>query len=79
MTVEELIIELQKLDPTLEVYLNGYEGGYDDLREIEPIHICRDFYTEEWYYGNHETYDLLRKDPANTSDYIQSRGILLNR
>jgi hypothetical protein len=75
MTVEELIIELQKLDPTLEVYLNGYEGGYDDLREIEPIHICRDFYIKEWYYGNHEKHDMV----STPSSYTQSRGILLNR
>jgi hypothetical protein len=79
MTVQELIEKLQKLDPMLEVYVEGYEGGYDDLYKIEHIEVCRDFYTEEWYYGNHEEFNAIRKGPANPFHYDIAKGIVLSK
>jgi hypothetical protein len=31
MIVKELIEQLQQLDPELLVFVDGYEGGYDDV------------------------------------------------
>lgn len=79
MTVQELINQLQNLDPTLEVYVNGYEGGYDDVDKIEHIEVCRDFYYDEWYYGNHEEFNAVRKGPADPHSFEIANGIVLTR
>ena len=49
MTVQELIRELGKLDPTLEVYVEGYEDGYTDVstNKMQHIEVCRDFYNDQ--------------------------------
>jgi hypothetical protein len=53
MTVKELIEKLQQLDPELHVFVDGYEGGYDDvaISEIKDIELN---VHEEWYYGKHD-------------------------
>jgi hypothetical protein len=79
MTVEKLIEQLQQLEPTLEVYVNGYEGGYDDVDKIEYIEVCRDFYYDEWYCGNHEEFNAVRKGPDNPFTFDIARGIVLTR
>jgi len=79
MTVQELIDRLQQLDPMAEVYVNGYEGGYDDIANLEATMVCRDFYTEYWYYGNHEEYNEVRKGPSNPYDYTIRNGIVLTK
>ena len=54
MTVKELIEYLQQLDPETRVFINGYEGGVDDLLSIgEPTDIILDVHSE-WWYGKHE-------------------------
>ena len=78
MTVYELIEKLQKLEPTLEVYVNGYEGGYDDVEKIEHIEVCKNFYYDEWYYGNHEDFNAVRKGD-NPFKYDIVKGIVLTR
>lgn len=79
MNISELILQLQQLDPTLEVYVNGYEGGYDDVKKIEHIEVCRNFYSDEWYYGNHEEFNTVRKGPADPFTFDIARGIVLTR
>ena len=37
MTVKELIEQLQTLDPDLHVFVQGYEGGYNDIDEDHDI------------------------------------------
>ncbi len=79
MKISKLIEQLNQLDPELEVYIEGYEGGYDDLRKMEHIEVCRDFYTEEWTYGNHEDFNAVRKGPANPFRYDIAKGIVLTK
>lgn len=58
MTVEELIAELQKHDPKLQVIRSGYEGGVDDIDCVSAAKIALNVNTE-WYYGKHETVDSM--------------------
>lgn len=53
MKIKELIEELQKYDPELEVFTPGYEGGYRVV-EIDGVYDFHWNYYEEWYYGPHE-------------------------
>lgn len=55
MKVSELIETLSKLDPTLEVFVPGYEGGYSDIQswDLIPETFKKNVY-DEWYYGPHE-------------------------
>lgn len=74
MKIKELIEKLSQLDPELEVYLHGYEGGYCDVFKTEHITLCKDYYGEEyWWYGPHEIVDRVEEP----SKYIESKGILL--
>jgi hypothetical protein len=61
MTVKELIEKLQSLDPELPIFVNGYEGGCDDLTDIKEIEVVKDV-NKEWYYGAHEKIDDLHED-----------------
>jgi len=56
MTVKELIKELKKLDPELQVFVRGYEGGVDDVGIREPSNFVLNYNTED-YYGSHEEID----------------------
>ena len=54
MTVQQLIDQLQQLDPNLRVFTKGYEGGYEDAHfrgTIQDFQLDRN---KEWYYGPHE-------------------------
>lgn len=53
MLVEDLIAKLQTLDPKLRVLSSGYEGGYNDIKIVEPTRVALDVHSE-WYYGPHE-------------------------
>jgi hypothetical protein len=54
MTVAELIEKLQTLDPNLEVFTPGYEGGYQDIESDFQVCNFRKNVNPEWYYGDHE-------------------------
>jgi hypothetical protein len=53
MKVSELIQKLQAFDPELEVYVDGYENGYDTPQEPFQSPIKLNVH-DEWYYGAHE-------------------------
>ena len=77
MTVKQLIEELSKIeDQDLRVMTSGYEGGFDDLENVnsEPIHMALDVNTE-WYYGAHEPVDNLYE--ATNSNYHIVKAIIL--
>ena len=58
MTVKELIEKLQQLDPELHVFVDGYEGGYEDIVISEVKDIALDANsTTDWWYGAHDNYD----------------------
>ena len=56
MTVKQLIEKLSTIeDQEAWVMVSGYEGGYNDVMNINPapIDMALDV-NEEWYYGKHE-------------------------
>ena len=54
MTKKELIDLLSKIDgDDTPVFMAGYEGGFNDVSNIEIEKISLDVNTE-WYYGKHE-------------------------
>ncbi len=76
MIVKELIEQLQQLDPDLHVFVQGYEGGYDDVGPISNVmDIALDVHTE-WYYGKHEDADTAYYVP-DKDKYTIVKGIVL--
>jgi len=71
MTVKELIEKLQQLDPELHVFVDGYEGGYDDVAISEVKDIALDVH-KEWYYGKHDNFDEDR-----FFDAVVVKGVIL--
>lgn len=64
MTVKQLIQELSQIeDQEARIIVNGYEGGYDDVSNINPvpIEIALDV-NEEWYYGKHDKVEDIDRD-----------------
>ena len=39
MMVSELIAKLQKMQQNAIAVVRGYEGGYDDIRDVTPIQL----------------------------------------
>jgi hypothetical protein len=56
MRVKELIEQLQKLDPELHVFVDGYEGGYEDVVISEVKDIALNV-NNDWWYGVNDNYD----------------------
>jgi len=56
MIVKELIEQLQQLDPELHVFVDGYEGGYDDVTISEVKDIALNV-NNDWWYGVNDNYD----------------------
>lgn len=75
MTVKELIEQLQTLDPDLQVFVSGYEGGYNDAGPIGNVVDMVLDYHEEWYYGKHELVEYCRHDPIKEHKIV--KGIIL--
>ena len=74
MTIQELIDKLSKYDPSLHVYIPGYEGGVDDVESLEEVEVFLNV-NDEWWYGPHEINDrLILKD---TSELKTQKGIFL--
>jgi hypothetical protein len=66
MKIKELILELQKHDPEMQVVRSGYEGGVDFVAYV----LCHELalnVNEDWWYGPHELviHDLQREDYKN--------------
>jgi len=53
MTVEELIMQLQKFPSKNRVVVRGYESGYNDIQLVREIGLLID-HSDLWYYGAHE-------------------------
>jgi hypothetical protein len=53
MKIKDLIKELQKHDPEMQVIRNGYEGGVDFVAHVACYEVALDV-NEEWWYGKHE-------------------------
>ena len=53
MKIKLLLEKLNGLDPELEIYLKGYEGGVVELRTVAEVEVARN-YNVDWWYGPHE-------------------------
>jgi hypothetical protein len=53
MKIKDLIAELQKHDPEMQVIRNGYEGGVEFVSHLHCYEVALDVNTE-WWYGKHE-------------------------
>ena len=79
MTVKELIEKLQTLDQEMPVFINGYEGGYDDLTDLANIEVVKNVNTQ-WYYGSHEKIDDLHEDVLETftkNGKLRVKGVIV--
>ena len=56
MAVAELIEKLQQYPPEHRVFVDGYEGGIDDLTQVNHVFVKLDQHWEN-YYGRHEQLD----------------------
>lgn len=77
MTVAQLIESLSKIeDQDIRVMVRGYEGGYDDVMNINPtpIDIALDV-NNEWYFGKHERAEMLIYE--DRKDYQIVKAIIL--
>ncbi len=54
MKAIELIRLLQDLDPEVLVVINGYEGGYNDVKGVTTPRTFIEEVNQAWYYGPHE-------------------------
>lgn len=72
MTVKELIEQLSTLDPEMQVFTTGYEGGFNSVDNINSIDDIVLNYHEEWYYGPHES--IKNTDLKN---YNTVKGLIL--
>ena len=78
MKIKELIEKLSNLDPDLDVYRPGYEGGYEDIDSVFVVDIIRNYYSkeEEWWIGPHESVDIHELNETKTNiDFIP--GLIL--
>ena len=64
MTVKELIQSLEKLPKENMVVIRGYEGGVDEVTDLENARIELDV-NKEWNYGSHELLDPRDNDDGN--------------
>ena len=69
MTVKELIQSLEKLPKEHMVVIRGYEGGVDEVTDLENARIELDV-NEEWNYGSHELLDS--RDDGNGNNIIEA-------
>ena len=77
MTVRELIEVLSKIEnQQVRVMVKGYEGGYDDVMNINPapIDIALDV-NDKWYYGRHESIEDIAIEARK--DYQVVKAIIL--
>ena len=73
MTAKQLIETLQQLDPEMRIFVDGYEGGYNDATISEIKEIVLDVNTD-WYYGVHGDAKYLS---TITEDTVIVKGVVL--
>ena len=56
MTVAELIKNLQSLPSDHLVVIRGFEGGVDEVTDLEETKVILDV-NQDWNYGSHELLD----------------------
>lgn len=66
MKVKDLLILLSEMPENADVVAKGYEGGVDDIVNVQLVKLNRDVH-DEWYYGRHE----INKDGDVQAVFIQ--------
>lgn len=69
MFVKDLIKRLKLLSPDAVVVVEGYEGGFADVVEVQEGMLKPDVH-KQWYYGRHE------KAAANEPGMIKTAFII---
>jgi hypothetical protein len=72
MKVREIIVQLQNLNPELEVLVSGYRGGYKYVTQIEePKLFVFNYYRggTTAFMGPHEVSDLVERKPETPNEY----------
>tara|TARA_R110001583_G_scaffold109954_1_gene258769 strand:+ start:180 stop:386 length:207 start_codon:yes stop_codon:yes gene_type:complete len=65
---------LQKMPQEHMVVIRGYEGGVDEVTELEKTRVILDV-NEEWNYGSHELLDPRdRSDGDDIGDVVYLRN-----
>lgn len=66
MKIKDLIKELQKFDPEMQVVRSGYEGGVEFVSRLQAYEVALDV-NGDWWYGKHELviHDLQREEYRN--------------
>ena len=80
MKVKELINLLYKQNPEHMVYVNGYEGGVNEVKSIYPCKVLLD-YNNDWYMGKHEMFETNGKcflDEKYREGYEQAHGVYIS-
>jgi len=65
MKIKDLIVELQKYDPEMQVIRSGYEGGVEFVAHVHCHEVALDVNTD-WWYGKHE---VIYADLDKSKDY----------
>lgn len=69
MTVSKLIEMLQKIPQDYLVVIRGYEGGVDEVTDLEKTRVILDV-NKEWNYGSHELLDP--RDKGDSEDIAEA-------
>ena len=75
MTVQQLITQLQQLDPKAIVFRNAYEGGYDEVNTIlTDVEMALDVYDSP-YFGSHDQLYYLDQEQLEGKAIV--KGIII--
>lgn len=67
MTAGELIEALQRFDPSTRVFIDGYEGGAEDMVEVRPVIIAINYNPDPaktLVWGIHEVMSEVDDNPS---------------
>jgi hypothetical protein len=68
MRVKDLIKILQDVDQELEVVVDGYETGYDVLKQVYSVNVFKPENTNKaWYDGTYSELGLNDEHPVSFS------------
>ena len=75
MTAQELINQLQQLDPNTRVFIQGYEGAYNDATGISSeVEMALDVHSE-WWYGRHDIVEDLDQEQLEGKTIV--KGVII--
>ena len=76
MKIKDLIKELKKYDPEMQVVRSGYEGGVEFVSRLQAYEVALDV-NGDWWYGKHELviHDLQREELRN---YEKTQAVMIS-